>query len=179
MNQRGFSPIFLLIGTVVIIAIVAGVYYFGTQRDSNPVVAQPQITQSTPPQNSQNSTNATASSTPNSNTGLANPASVNCAKQGGQSQIVTKKDGSQYGVCEFEDDQECEEWALYRGECPVGGVKTIGFDTQAQIYCAITGGQTLAVPDAKCTLPSGQVCSAEAYYNGKCPKDPYRVINLH
>lgn len=159
MNQRGFSPIFLLIGTFVIIAIVAGAYYFGTQKSSNPIVSQPQATQSTPPQNSQSS-----------NAGLANPASVNCAKQGGQSEIVTKKDGSQYGVCEFEDDQECEEWALFRRECPVGGVKTIGFDNEAQIYCAITGGQTLAVPNAKCTLPSGQVCNAEAYYNGKCPK---------
>jgi putative hemolysin len=29
----------------------------------------------------------------------------------------------QYGVCFFEDNRQCEEWALLRGDCPVGGKK--------------------------------------------------------
>src|SRR5512139_1273126 len=51
---------------------------------------------------------------------LANPASENCIKQGGTVQIQTRGDGGQFGICLFEDNMQCEEWALLRGECPVG-----------------------------------------------------------
>jgi putative hemolysin len=99
---------------------------------------------------------------------LANPASVNCTKKGGNLVIKTRGDGGEYGVCEFENNQACEEWAMYRGDCPVGGVKTTGFDNIEQQYCAWVGGQTLAVANAVCNLPSGNVCSDKALYNGTC-----------
>jgi len=102
-------------------------------------------------------------------TGLANPASVYCGKQGGKLVIKKQGDGGEYGVCLFADNYQCEEWALFRGECPKGGIRITGYDTPAQIYCAITGGETLAVPNAKCKLKDGKVCSADAFYNGKCP----------
>lgn len=47
---------------------------------------------------------------------IANPASVYCEEQGGDSEIRTNQDGSQTGYCKFENS-ECEEWAFYRGEC--------------------------------------------------------------
>ena len=53
----------------------------------------------------------------------ANPASENCVKQGGTVSIQTRGDGGQYGVCMFEDNKQCEEWAMLRGDCPVGGIK--------------------------------------------------------
>ena len=46
--------------------------------------------------------------------GLANPASVNCGKQGGRTDIRTDAKGNQYGVCMFPDGRACEEWALLR-----------------------------------------------------------------
>lgn len=98
---------------------------------------------------------------------LANPASVNCAKVGGTTLIENGPNG-QYGLCDFGDNMQCEEWALYRGQCPVGGVKTTGFDTIEQKYCAWVGGQTYAVPNAKCKLPGGKTCSDTALYNGSC-----------
>lgn len=49
--------------------------------------------------------------------GLANPASVFCVEQGGESEIREAEDGGQYGVCVFSDGSECEEWAFYRLEC--------------------------------------------------------------
>lgn len=106
-------------------------------------------------------------SSASSQSALANPASVNCAKEGGTSVIMNGPNG-QYGLCQFEDDQACEEWALFRGQCPVGGVKTTGYDTIEQKYCAWVGGKTLAVPNAQCTLPSGKTCSDTAVYNGTC-----------
>ena len=105
---------------------------------------------------------------PASSAGMRNPASVNCVNKGGTLVIKKRGDGGEYGLCQFEDNQACEEWALYRGECPVGGVKTTGFDNIQQNYCAWTGGQTYAVPNAKCTLPNGHVCSDNDLYNGTC-----------
>jgi len=71
---------------------------------------------------------------------MANPASENCSKQGGTLAIQKRGDGGEYGVCMFEDNRQCEEWAMLRGECPVGGVRITGYLTQAAQYCAITGG---------------------------------------
>ena len=49
--------------------------------------------------------------------GMSNPASVYCGKMGGKTDIITKEDGSQYGMCVFADGTKCEEWAYYKGEC--------------------------------------------------------------
>ena len=101
-------------------------------------------------------------------TGLANPASVNCTAKGGTLSIQTLDNGGQYGLCSFSDNQACEEWALYRGECPIGGVKTTGYDNIEEMYCAWSGGQTSATPDSNCTLPNGNVCTNTAFYKGTC-----------
>lgn len=50
--------------------------------------------------------------------GLANPASTNCVENGGILEIITNIDGSQFGLCKFED-YSCEEWAYLRGECNI------------------------------------------------------------
>lgn len=113
------------------------------------------------PSNSSQSSNA-------QQTSLANPASVNCGKLGGTTVIKKDGTGGEYGLCEFEDNMACEEWALMRGECPVGGVKTTGYDNIQQMYCAWIGGETLAVTNAQCTLPDGKTCSADAVYNQTC-----------
>lgn len=106
-------------------------------------------------------------SVPETNTdslNMTNPAATNCVAQGGTNTIATKPDGSQYGVCLFEDNQQCEDWALYRGECPVGGIKITGYDSQAEIYCAITGG---TVTGDTC-VKNAQECPLDAYYDGSC-----------
>lgn len=105
------------------------------------------------------------------NTGMANPASVNCEKVGGTLTIQELGNGAQYGLCNFEDNMSCEEWALLHGDCPVGGVKTTGFDSMGQMYCAWLGGQTLAVANSQCTLPNGTVCATNALYAGTCPSN--------
>ncbi|MEM2908687.1 MAG: DUF333 domain-containing protein [Candidatus Bilamarchaeaceae archaeon] len=47
---------------------------------------------------------------------IANPAATNCANKGYQYEIRTDAEGGQYGVCIYEG-KECDEWALFRGEC--------------------------------------------------------------
>ncbi len=56
-----------------------------------------------------------ATQTPEAN--LPNPASVYCEAQDHTLEIRTASDGSQHGVCVFQDGSECDEWAFYRGEC--------------------------------------------------------------
>jgi putative hemolysin len=106
---------------------------------------------------------------------LANPASENCIAKGGRSVIETAGSG-QYGVCLFEDNRQCEEWALLHGECPVGGLKITGYATPQARYCAIRGGayritvqQTATAPEqGQCTLPGKPACPALALYEGHC-----------
>lgn len=118
----------------------------------------------------------TASATPTQGGAeIANPASQNCIKQGGTLTIQTRGDGGQYGICTFEDNRQCEEWALMRGNCPAGGLKITGYNSPAAQYCVITGGSYTSTdssnPDHEqgtCSLPGGVTCDAWDYYNGKC-----------
>jgi len=109
----------------------------------------------------------TESNTQETTTKIANPASTNCIDKGG-TLIIKTKPGGQYGVCFFEDGRACNEWALFRGECPVGGVKTTGYYTDAQINCAWAGGKMLDENQTICTFQDGSTCPTEDYYNGTC-----------
>jgi putative hemolysin len=111
--------------------------------------------------------------------GMANPASENCVKQGGTLSIQKRGDGGEYGICLFEDARQCEEWAMMRGECPVGGIKVTGYLTPAAQYCAITGGEYAITGNSgeeneqgTCTFKNGKKCDVWDYFNGKCgPND--------
>ncbi len=100
---------------------------------------------------------------------ISNPASANCLEVGGTLKIEKRGDGGEYGLCYFEDNKACEEWALMRGDCPIGGVKTTGFETIDQSYCAWSGGQTFSVPNSVCTFKDGTECPTIDFYNGICP----------
>ena len=103
--------------------------------------------------------------------GIANPASVNCEKQGGKLTIAKNSGGAEYGICVFEDNRQCEEWALFRKQCPKGGVKVTGYTTPETVYCAITGHEAVEGSDGKpgtCTV-DGKTCPALEYYTtGAC-----------
>jgi hypothetical protein len=118
---------------------------------------------------------APPSTSPPPATQLANPASTHCVQEGGRLVIERRPDGAEYGLCLFEDNRQCEEWALLRGECRAGGVRITGYATSAGRYCAITGGSYAAVMNEAgqseqdtCTLPGGKVCDAGEYYRGSC-----------
>jgi len=96
---------------------------------------------------------------------IANPASEYCISVGGTLEEQLKENGN-YSICYFEDNRQCEEWALFYENCPVGGLKVTGYDNREQVYCAITGGE-VSMQDDSCTF-NGKVCSLEDYYNGDC-----------
>lgn len=100
---------------------------------------------------------------------VANPASVYCQKSGGKSELRSLPGGGQYGVCVFGNGNICEEWALYNGECPVGGLLVSGYRDEAQVYCAITGGRVMESKGA-CSFLDGSSCSAKLYFEGSCKR---------
>jgi putative hemolysin/plastocyanin len=107
-----------------------------------------------------------------------NPASEYCIAQGGTEKFQKRGDGGEYGVCLFGDNRQCEEWAMYNGYCPVGGVKVGGYSTDAAVYCAILGGTYTATGNngaadeqGTCSLPSGVTCDVWDLWNGIC--NPY------
>ena len=57
------------------------------------------------------------SSTSNSGTGLANPAAEYCINSGYTLEFRKNSDGGQYGVCQFPDGTECDEWDFYNKKC--------------------------------------------------------------
>lgn len=84
-----------LIFIVIGILFIIGAIYYGTPKQEE------QITQ------------------------IANPASVFCVEKGGKLIMRSNEEG-EYGVCIFDNGEnekkECEEWAMFRGDCPIGGI---------------------------------------------------------
>jgi Tol biopolymer transport system component len=109
-------------------------------------------------------------------TQLANPASANCIQQGGFIEMEDRAGLGEFGVCYFLDNRQCEEWALLRGDCPVGGLKVTGYLNEAARYCAITGGEYTITGNSEdpnqqqgtCTFNTGKTCNASDYYDGTC-----------
>ncbi|MEZ4769289.1 MAG: DUF333 domain-containing protein [Caldilineales bacterium] len=112
--------------------------------------------------------------------GLANPASVFCADNGGTPDIRSDAAGNQTGYCVFPDGSECDEWAYLRGECApgVGGQPMPTSEPEvanpAAAYCVQQGGSDQFMTDgsgkrfAVCILPDGTVCPEADFYNGDC-----------
>jgi uncharacterized protein len=98
---------------------------------------------------------------------LSNPASQRCIAVGGTLRMEMREGGGQFGVCVFAGNRQCEEWAMFRGECPAGGVTVPGEMYAAPRYCLITGGR-LDVTGLNCALPGGKTCDVEAYWAGGC-----------
>ena len=113
---------------------------------------------------------------------MVNPASAYCEKQGFKLEVCTAQGGSQYGVCMFKDDSECEEWAYYRGECkpgdmdvaPAPTVTPAGIANPASTYCVEQGGasEIRTAQDGSqygvCIFPNGSECEEWAFFRGKC-----------
>ena len=113
---------------------------------------------------------------------IDNPAAAYCEEQGFKLEIRTAQDGSQYGVCLFEDNTECEEWAYYRGECKPGDMDAAppptatpaGIANPASTYCVEQDG-TSEIRTAEdgsqysvCSFPDGGECEEWAFFRGEC-----------
>jgi putative hemolysin len=113
--------------------------------------------------------------------GMANPASVFCTNQSGNSWSV-KEDpaGNQYGICTFPDASWCDEWDYYQGNCKPGfnytscGQQFAWKSTCPQDYnsvCAFLNStgqwQTFSNNCKACIKSEG---NAAGYVHGECPE---------
>lgn len=71
-------------------------------------------------------------------------------------------------VCSFEDGGLCSVEAVKEGLCIEYGYKTRGYETDAQSYCAISGHEA-NLNTLQCELVTGEMCSFDAFWEGKCP----------
>jgi|GEM_PF-5382172 len=94
------TSIFVILG----LCVVAGPLITGCTQTSSPAQTPATTVQTT-----------TVPAPQVSQTGMANPASVNCGKIGGTTDIMKGPD-DEYGICTFPNGTTCEEWALFRGE---------------------------------------------------------------
>ena len=98
---------------------------------------------------------------------IPNPASQFCADSGGTLRIETRGDGGQYGVCDFGQNNLCEEWALMKGNCPPQGIGITSDMSKPAVYCLIGGG-SLSGDQGECLLPTGSICKLEALWMCQC-----------
>lgn len=94
----------VILFVLILVIIGTGIYLFFVNKDKLTNVGGPSVVN-----------NVSPSETPLAN--MTNPASVYCKEHDGQSVIRTASDGSQSGVCVFENGNECDEWLFFKGEC--------------------------------------------------------------
>lgn len=144
--------IYAVFGVLIALLLVAGGYYMG--------VKSTQINKSV----LGNST----SSTPTKAGAVASAAYAKCVTNGGFVTTTKRGKSGYYQVCNFADDMNCDLYALYDGQCPVGGVQSVGYSTTAQVYCALRGGKPQGNENGQCKMPDGKVCSTASVYAGTC-----------
>jgi len=170
MMSRKF--VFVILGA----CIVAGLLIAGCTQPQTPATVQttaPSAYTVVPAE-----TTAPANAT---TVGMANPASVNCGKIGGTTEIKTAADGGQYGMCTFTNGTTCEEWALFRNEGCQSGVSVnttpangaTGLANPASVNCGKIGGTTEIKTAADggqygmCTFTNGTTCEEWALFRNE------------
>lgn len=108
-------------------------------------------------------------------TGLANPASVFCIKNGGSVDIMAGWDSGQIGVCTFPGGSQCEEWAMMRGDCPIGGVAILQTWDASEAYCAMRGGEVWrmngGLDPSICAFRTTNCLTQDYMETGKCVRE--------
>ena len=152
-KKNSAFPMFAIVGVFFAVLIVGGAYSLGAQSKSDSAVLASSTTSST------NSTKAAQ---------VASQAYSKCVDNGGF--VTTERRGNwgYYQVCNFADDMNCELYALYDGQCPVGGVHTIGYSTRGQVFCALRGGQPTGRNNGQCKMPDGVVSTTDQVYTDTC-----------
>lgn len=99
---------------------------------------------------------------------MVNPPSAYCEKLGGKTSAEIRPDGVGIDICTFEGGRQCEAWALYRQQCPPGGVSVETGMSPGARYCVLRGGKFAASGKGQCTFDTGKVCDVTDYHIGKC-----------
>lgn len=155
MAQKSYSAQMVLVVGLAAAVLVGGAYTLGVNKNAGSAVL---------------ATSTSSASETTKAAAVASAAYAKCTQNGGF--VTTSRRGSSgfYQVCNFADDMNCELYALYAGQCPVGGVHTIGYSTTDQVFCALRGGTPQGKNNGQCKMPNEVVCAtSQVYLNGDCP----------
>lgn len=151
-KSNSANPMFAVVGVIVTAGLLYGSYFLGTQQNTS----------------SSNGSVLAATSTPTTASAVASAAYSKCVDNGGFVTTARRGTWGYYQVCNFTDDMTCDLYALYDGDCQVGGVKTIGYSTTDQVFCAQRGGTPQGSNNGQCKMPDGTVCATSSVYKGTC-----------
>lgn len=149
-KKNSSIQLFAVVAAFAAVALIGGTYILAGQKTTNQSVL------------------GTTTSTPTKAGSVASAAYSKCIQNGGFVTTARRGKSGYYQICNFEDDMNCDLYALYSGQCPVGGVHTIGYSTTAQVYCALRGGKPQGNDNGQCKMPDGKVCSTASVYSGAC-----------
>jgi putative hemolysin len=141
---------FITLGIFVFFFLIGGLYVTQTQKTVESSILGSTTTQ------------------PTKAGAVASAAYAKCIQNGGFVSTDRRGKASFYNICNFADDMNCELYALYNGECPVGGVHTVGYSTRPQVFCALRGGQPTGKNNGQCKMPDGKICSTDSVYKDTC-----------
>lgn len=144
--------LFAVVAGFAAVALIGGTYILAGQKTASQSVLG----------------TTTSNTTPTKAGAVASAAYSKCVQNGGFVTTARRGKSGYYQVCNFDDDMNCDLYALYSGQCPVGGVHTIGYSTTAQVYCALRGGKPQGNDNGQCKMPDGKVCSTASVYSGAC-----------
>lgn len=157
------KPIIGILSITAATVIVGALYYLNMVKA--PAVPAPQeLVPAT--------TTTTGNETPgNSNeTGIANPASVYCVEQGGESLIVSECGGqgcAERGVCVMPGGTECDEWEFFRTKVCAATSTVPGGESE------LCGRENCHGLDIKCGSNVADMCTMEYQLGDKC----LRLVN--
>lgn len=152
MTKKNFKLKFQVFGSLIVVCLIAVSFFIGNKINT--------------PQS--NSVLGTSTTKPTKAGQIASAAYSKCIENGGFVTTARRPSNGFYNVCNFEDDMNCELYSLYSGDCPVGGVKTIGYTTTDQVFCALRGGKPQGNKNGQCKMPNGKTCTTASVYNGTC-----------
>lgn len=151
-RRSSVNSLYAVFGVVAAMAFLTGGFILGGVSSQKPAEVLGSSTSSAP-------TKAGA---------VASAAYAKCVQNNGFVSTQRRGTDGYYQICNFADDMSCELYSLYNGQCPVGGVHTIGYSTTGQVFCALRGGHPQGNENGQCKMPDGKVCSTNSVYNGTC-----------
>lgn len=172
MSARASLPVVavICIGCLLAFSLISGC----TQT---PTTTTPTTTTAVPTTSVQKTTApATVTNTSSNTTQMANPASVYCGTVNGTVKIVKNPDGSEKGMCVFQNGTTCDEWDLFRGNCTLAAPKApvANMSNPAAVNCGKLGGIPKSVKDPSggeigyCVFPNGTACEEWGLMKGSC-----------
>lgn len=119
------------------------------------------------------STNKTEDS-PEKTTPLSNPATIFCTENEGEHLTITENDGSQFGVCNFDDGSSCKDLAFLNGKCKKGDLG--GNNLESNDFEVTELLNESCEKSSECKIPEKYSSLSDCLYEARCLQQKCIVV---